>query len=462
MKIEEVIKNITTPNLNREVLTPSNKNKLFYISAQGDGKVKIVLPFVFKREDLTHLNPKGLEGSTARVIECIKEEMRRGKFSPLSGNLSRRYRELYEPLTVVNCDMNIGSNLWRADRYNYIEGEEIHLLLRMIFPEKDPRHIGREIDELSQELEEYIDSIPYSLLERENTNIVNQKDLRDRLESLGLVAFIGDYSRPARSYTPVRRHFRIAGPKEGVNVPFVTPRELDPVEVELYDGRTITGLGIKKREIFVITGRNAQGKTTLLEGIESGQDDHLLGDGREYIITTRNLAKVTGGSMDMQGCDISLFFEKLPRGLKGTPKRVVGRASTSMTMAYRIQRAMTSGIDLILIDEDNSAVNLLVSGLLSKWFEGVKSLSEIIMKEREKLTSAFIIATSSLDLLTALADRAIYLENHQAKYLDLDYFREELSRYYLELSRMLKRMGGDKDGGTSRPCKGSHMSKNCN
>ncbi|AXI24861.1 hypothetical protein CFE53_01255 [Methanofervidicoccus sp. A16] len=456
--IREVIKNIKTPNLNRTVLTSSNKNKLFYTSAQGDGKVKVVLPFVFRREDLINLNPKGLEGSTARIIECIKEEMRRGKFPPLSGNLGRRYRELYEPLTVVNCDMNIGSNLWRADRYNYIEGDRIHLLLRMVFSERDPRSIGRKIDELSQELEEYIDKIPYSLLERENINIVNQKDLRDRLDDLGLVVFIGDYSKPARSYTPVRRHFRIAGPKEGVNVPFITPKELNPVEVELYDGRVITGLGIKKREVFVITGRNAQGKTTLLEGIESGQDDHLLGDGREYIITTKNLTKVTGGSMDMQGCDISLFFEKLPKGLKGTPERVVGRASTSMTMAYRIQRAMTNGVDLILIDEDNSAVNLLVSGLLSKWFEGVKSLSEIMMREREKLTSAFIITTSSLDLLTALADRAIYLEDHEAKYLDLDYFREELSKYYLELSRELRRIGGDRDGGITCSCKGSNMS----
>ncbi|HIQ38873.1 MAG TPA: hypothetical protein EYH53_02565, partial [Methanothermococcus okinawensis] len=99
--IKEIIKNIKNSNLNKPVLTSSNKNKLFYTSDQGDGKVKVVLPFVFRREDLINLNPKGLEGSTARIIECIKEEMRKGKFPPLSGNLGRRYRELYEPLTVV-------------------------------------------------------------------------------------------------------------------------------------------------------------------------------------------------------------------------------------------------------------------------------------------------------------------------------------------------------------------------
>jgi predicted ABC-class ATPase len=56
------------------------------------------------------------------------------------------------------------------------------------------------------------------------------------------------------------------------------------------------------------------------------------------------------------------------------------------------------------------------------------------MNEREKLSSAFIIITSSLDLLTASGDRGIYLEDHEAKYLDIDKFRKELSNYYLKLS----------------------------
>ena len=139
----------------------------------------------------------------------------------------------------------------------------------------------------------------------------------------------------------------------------------------------------------------------------------------------------------MNGQDISLFFQKLPKGIKGNPKKVYGTASGSMTMAYQIQRALNAKMDLILIDEDNSAVNLLVSGLLSKWFEGVKSLAEIIMNEREKLTSAFVIVTSSLDLLTACGDRAIYLEDHEAKYLNLEKFREELGGYYLNLGTEL-------------------------
>ncbi len=433
--IDEIVKNIKTPHLNRELLTNFNKNKLYYTTKQADNNIKVVLPFIFKRDDLQNLNKQGLEGCTARIIECIKDEIRKKKkFTELSGNLGKRYVALYEPITVVNSDLNIGSDLWRFDKYNYIKNNKIHLLLRMIFKYKNPTIIANKIDELTYNLNDFIQKIPYKVLEKENICTINQKDLRNRLKDLGLVSFIGDDSKPARSYTNVRRHYRIAGPKKGISVPFKTPVELNPIEVELYDGSIITGLGIKEKEIFIITGRNAQGKTTLLEAIDSGQDDHLIGDGREYIITTKNLSKATTGTMQMHGNDISLFFEKLPKGIRGTPKEVYGTASGSMTMAYQIQKALSTGVDLILIDEDNSAVNLLVSGLLSNWFEGVKPLSEIIMNEREKLNSAFIIITSSLDLLTASGDRGIYLEDHEAKYLDIDKFKKELSNYYLTLS----------------------------
>ena len=222
-EIDEVIKNITTSHLNRELLTSFNKNKLYYATKQADNNIKVVLPFIFKRDDLLNLNKKGLEGSTARIIECIKEKIRKKKFSELSGNLGKRYIALYEPITVVNSDLNIGSDLWRADRYNYINNNEIHLLLRMIFRDRTPKIMAKRIDELTYELNDFIQKIPYKILEKENTSTVNQKDLRNRLKELGLVSFVGDNSKPAREYTKVRRHYRIAGPKKGINIPFETP-----------------------------------------------------------------------------------------------------------------------------------------------------------------------------------------------------------------------------------------------
>ncbi len=438
MFIDEVISNLKGNEfLNTSLLTKSNKNRLYYAVKQPDGNIKVVLPFVFENKNFLKLSKyrDGIEGATQRVIEEIKKEIiKKKRFLPLAGYFGRIYKALYEPLTVVNCDLNLGYDLWRADKYNYIEGDKIYLMLRMIFKENDAKNIAKEINNLCYDLDKFIKNISIDLLIEEAKNIINQKYLRDKLDELGLVCFIANNSKPARKYTDVRRHYRIAGPKD-VNIPFECPEELEPMEIELKYGKKVKGLGIKKKEIFIITGRNAQGKTTLLQAIDSGRDDHLIGDGREFIITTKSLSKASTGSMEMSGQDISLFFQKLPPGIKGNPKAVYGTASGSMYMAYQIQRAIKNKTKLILIDEDNSAVNLLVSGVLSKWFEGVKSLAEIIMEDREKLgDSAFIIVTSSLDLLTALGDRAMYLEDHKAKYLDLDYFREELGKYYLELA----------------------------
>ena len=355
MFIDEIISYLKGNEfLNTSLLTKYNKNRLYYAVKQPDGNIKVVLPFIFENKNFLKLSEykEGIEGATQRVIEEIKQEMiKKKRFLPLAGYFGRIYKALYEPLTVVNCDLNLGYDLWRADKYNYIEGDKIYLMLRMIFKEKDAKEIAKQIDELCNELHKFIKNISINLLIEETKNIINQKYLRDRLDELDLVCFIANNSKPARRYTEVRRHYRIAGPKD-INIPFECPEELEPIEIELKYGKKVKGLGIKKGEIFIITGRNAQGKTTLLQAIDSGRDDHLIGDGREFIITTKSLSKASTGSMEMSGQDISLFFQKLPPGIKGSPKAVYGTASGSMYMAYQIQRAINNKTKLILIDED--------------------------------------------------------------------------------------------------------------
>ncbi|WP_456418769.1 P-loop domain-containing protein [Methanocaldococcus infernus] len=429
--IDEIVKSINSKFLNRKLLTKENKNKLYYAVKQPDGFIKVVLPFCFENKKFLKLEnyKDGIEGATQRVIETIKENV--NNFPELAGYFRRRYRELYEPLTVVNCDLNFGANLWRADKYNYIEKDKIFLILRMVFDREE--RVKERVDEIAEEINKIIENVDINILIDEAKNIIDQKYLRSILKNLGLVSFIANGSRVAREYTEVRKHYRIAGPKKD-NIPFYCPEELEPIEIKLRY-RKVKGLGIKEKEIFIITGRNAQGKSTLLQAIDSGQDDHLIGDGREFIITTKSLSKASAGTMEMRGEDISLFFEKLPEGIKGEPKSVYGTASGSMTMAYQIQKAIKLKKKLVLIDEDNSAVNLLVEGLLNKKFEGVKPLSYIIRKEREKLgETGFIIVTSSLDLLTALGDRVMIIENHRAYYLNLEEFRKELSNYYKKLA----------------------------
>lgn len=100
---------------------------------------------------------------------------------------------------------------------------------------------------------------------------------------ISTLSVIGDQTLPARKMTRERCWYRIAGPKEGIHVPFVCPAGLDPLEVTLAgSNETVTGLGIKRREVFAITGFNAQGKTSLVEAIvseklmRSGTDGNFL------------------------------------------------------------------------------------------------------------------------------------------------------------------------------------------
>ena len=147
---------------------------------------------------------------------------------------------------------------------------------------------------------------------------IDQKALRRALPGVGLVAFVADGTRPARRFTRFRCHHRIAGPKEGVHVPFRCPQELDPVEVELAgSGRVVTGLGIRRREVFAVAGSNAEGKSTLLHAVIAGRDDHAAGDGRELLVSDNGVAGLVRAT-DLSGADVSLFFSRLPPGVGRT------------------------------------------------------------------------------------------------------------------------------------------------
>lgn len=160
MFVDEVINNLKGNEfLNTTLLTKSNKNKLYYAVKQPDGNIKVVLPFVFENKNFLKLSEykDGIEGATQRVIEEIKQEIiKKKRFLPLAGYFGRIYKALYEPLTVVNCNLNLGYDLWKVDKYNYIEGDKIYLMLRMIFKEKDSKEIVKQINELCNDLDKFI------------------------------------------------------------------------------------------------------------------------------------------------------------------------------------------------------------------------------------------------------------------------------------------------------------------
>jgi uncharacterized protein len=407
-----------------------------YFVRSFDGKaLQLSFPLLIRRDLLSEigLDPAGSDGAVSALIGRIKEHAHRiPELGPLYGKGvagSPRYNDTIEPYTIIHSDDAIGSHLWKADDRNFCDRAGVHLIVRGALPfpsgsmENDNRRVILQLADLAEAVGALVQKTPLPPLRTAWLASLDQKLLRQGLSERGFVSFVGDGSYLARSFTQHRPFFRVAGPKEGVSIPFRCPVELEPVELELpASNRTVTGLGIRKREVFAIAGSNAQGKTTFLEGILAGMDDHAPHDGRELVVTVRGACVAESTNMGLAGADISMFFHALPPGVSGTVKGAFGMGSGSMTMAHQVQTAVTRHAPLLIIDEDRAAPNLLVKSCLQK--EEITPLSELLSLEREKMgDTVLVFAACAMDTLIAQANRIMVLDRHEASAIDPQEFR---------------------------------------
>ncbi len=391
----------------------------------------------------------GADGAVGVLIEAIKTRVHREPgLGPIAGIGTRHPAHCLpniEPVTVTETAGAVGTNLWRPDHLNHQDNTGLHLVIRGAVPYPGPpspdavRKIAGILQAFLEAIDHTVGRVPENRLAAARALSIDQKDLRQRLPELGLVAFVADGVRPARQFTHLRCHHRIAGPKEGVHVPFYCPEELTPVEVELAgSGRVITGLGIRRREVFAVAGSNAEGKSTFLHAVSAGVDDHAAGDGREYLVSVPGITRAEASERDLAGADVSLFFKSLPPGIGGTPKAVYGRGSGSVVMAHELQTAVRKKAPLLIFDEDRSATNLLVPGCLQSG--EVTPLATLLATRRDLIgETALLFAASSLDILIARADRIMTLEGHRAGAIGPEEFRARMRRH---LAEMLGSLGG--------------------
>ncbi|NLV27087.1 MAG: hypothetical protein GXY48_07970 [Methanomicrobiales archaeon] len=394
-------------------------------------------------------------GAVHAIIEhCKKTSMKDRKIGLLHGittSNQSRYAVNTEPCTITSSRSNIASNLWRADDLNTVVPGGIKLGIRGAIPNLpvNPGNISRVVTILYEYIESMVNCVnhvPEGLIKKEWEATHDQQVLRKQLAKIGLVCFIGDGTRPARRYTRHRSWYRIAGPKDGVHVPFYCPTELSPVEIYLKgSNRTITGLGIRKGEIFAITGSNAEGKSTLLQAVLAGEDDHAIGDGRELVVTVQGGLMPDATSIELKGDNLAPFFDSLPPGMSGSPSSAYGQGSGSASMASRISGALRKKSPYIIIDEDRSAQNLMVPCYMSS--SEIHALATLVRNSRELLSdTSLILAGSGMELLIAQADRIIRFSNHEAQALSVTMYREGLSRHY----DLLRKMIPEKDPGEER------------
>lgn len=213
----------------------------------------------------------------------------------------------------------------------------------------DGKGTYRVLHELMRRVSSVLEDPDSPALDRAEEVYHRQRQIRTFLRSHRLAAFVADGAI-------LPRENGTSAPKQEA-IPFRSPDSL-AVFVDLADGTTVRGMGIPAG-ITVITGGGYSGKSTLLDALESGIYDRIPGDGREYVLSDPSALRISAeDGRPVTSLDLSAFFRFLPGGDPrdfSTP-----HASGSVSQAAGIAEAVYGGARLLLMDEDQSAVNFML------------------------------------------------------------------------------------------------------
>ncbi|MCT4604523.1 MAG: ABC-ATPase domain-containing protein [Marinisporobacter sp.] len=197
-----------------------------------------------------------------------------------------------------------------------------------------------------------------------------QQAIRNFLSTNQYVCFIGNDSILPRESGISNKPLKF----ENV-VPFLSPSSLE-IEIPIPHSEPIRGMAIPEG-ITLIVGGGYHGKSTLLRAIERGIYNHILGDGREYVITNPTAVKIRAeDGRHVEKVNISPFINNLPFN-KDTTRFSTEDASGSTSQATNIVESLEMDSKVLLIDEDTSATNFMIR-------DG--RMQELVGKEKEPIT----------------------------------------------------------------------------
>lgn len=240
-------------------------------------------------------------------------------------------------------------------------------------------------------------------------SVMSQRHLRRQLQTRGLVAFVADGSVLPRA-SGVEAH-----PLPGA-VQFVGPASLRVV-LPTPNG-DVSGMGLSKG-VTLIVGGGFHGKSTLLNALQTGHLDFVVGDGRERVVTRPHAVKVRAeDGRSVQHVDISPFLGELPGGVS-TRDFSTRDASGSTSQAAGLVEAVGAGADILLMDEDTSATNLLVrdermSRLIPDNHEPIVPLVRRIRALYEVLGVSTVMVVGGVGDFLGVADTVIAMHEWRA------------------------------------------------
>ena len=256
----------------------------------------------------------------------------------------------------------------------------------------------------------------------------DQEYIRQCLVKRGLCAFIADGSILPResgiSEKPMKEAITFRSP-ESLKVVLKTPHRGE-----------ISGMGIPKG-ITLFVGGGYHGKSTILQALQNGVYNHIVGDGREFVITDSSAFKLRAeDGRSITGVDISPFIKNLPNK-KDTVHFSTEDASGSTSQAANLMEALESGSTLILIDEDTSATNFMVRDQLMAQViaPGEEPITPFIDRVRgmyEDLGVSSIIVAGSSGAFFHVADTIIQMKEYVP--LDITKRAKEAAENYTSMA----------------------------
>lgn len=256
----------------------------------------------------------------------------------------------------------------------FIDDQQVELRFWVGLPARGRRIDGwQAADLLCEQIPQVVEGLLYDQLPTQQLqhHIDTQEDadwLRQQLSTQGLVAFVADGVILPRRSGIDRRPLDAA-------IPFQSPASLR-VEFHCPHLGAITGMGIPEG-ITLIVGGGYHGKSTLLKALELGIYNHIPGDGRELVVTNEDAVKIRAEEgRPVTGVDLSPFINHLPRQ-QNTTQFYTTNASGSTSQAANIIEALELDAQVLLIDEDTTATNLMIRD---------RRMQSLIAKDQEPIT----------------------------------------------------------------------------
>lgn len=281
------------------------------------------------------------------------------------------------------------------------------------FPGPKRRILGREAATLLGEtlpaaVRDAVHGADHAAARRFVETVEDAVALRDALAERGLVAFVADGAvLPRRSGVDDR-------PMEDAT-PFAGPDALR-VTLTAPNAGEVSGLGVPEG-VTLIVGGGYHGKSTLLRAIEAGVYDHEPGDGREQVVTRPDAVKLRAeDGRAVVHDDVSAFVAHLPSG-EPTDDFSTTNASGSTSQAASTVEAVEAGADVLLIDEDTSATNMMIRDARMQQLIATEPLVPFVERVRplhaEHGVSTVLVMGGSGDYL-GVADTVIMMDAYRA------------------------------------------------